>query len=196
MRKVVSQLKKVTKIINSSITILLTIILIFMVFMVASTKFAGGEPEIFGYQLKTVLSGSMEPGILTGSIIAIKPIEEDKTFKKGDIITFVDSEERLVTHRVIDVKGVEDSHQYITKGDNNDSADTEPVLTQNIRGEYHGFTVPYLGYALEFAKTKLGSALLLIIPGVFFLIYSFVSIWKTIVELERKKGVDVSSTNN
>lgn len=32
-----------------------------------------GEPQVFGYQLKTVLSGSMEPEIKTGSIIAVKP---------------------------------------------------------------------------------------------------------------------------
>ncbi|WLR61535.1 signal peptidase I SipW [Guptibacillus hwajinpoensis] len=182
---------KIKKLISNLITILLTSLLLMMVFMVVSSKITGGEPKIFGYELKTVLSGSMEPGFMTGSIIAVKPVNEEKKFSAGDIITFIDAEEKLVTHRILEVKGSGKSVQYITKGDNNEGADPEPVLSQNIKGEYHGFTLPYVGYALEFAKSKLGSALLLIVPGFIILAYSFVSMWRAIQEIERKNDEKV-----
>ena len=37
------------------------------------------------YQLLTVLSGSMEPAIHTGSVVFVKPVNE---YKVNDIITF------------------------------------------------------------------------------------------------------------
>ena len=41
-----------------------------------------------GYQFKSVLSGSMEPTFLTGSIIAIEPNKDGSKYQKGDVITF------------------------------------------------------------------------------------------------------------
>ena len=60
--------------ISNLITGVLFITLLFMLFVVISSRASGGEPAFNGYQLKTVLSGSMEPGIQTGSIIAVKPV--------------------------------------------------------------------------------------------------------------------------
>ena len=71
----VTSLKKALKIFSNLITAVLFINLILMAFLVVSSKASGGEPQAFGYQLKTVLSGSMEPTFKTGSIIAVKPVE-------------------------------------------------------------------------------------------------------------------------
>ncbi len=67
------KLKLAKKILSTSITVVLYAVLFMMIFVVVSSKASGGEPQFFGYQIKTVLSGSMEPGIQTGSIIAVKP---------------------------------------------------------------------------------------------------------------------------
>ena len=75
--------KKVWKIVSNLITGILFLLLIFMIFVVVSSKASGGEPNFLGYQLKTVLSGSMEPTFMTGSIIAVKPVENAAEFKKG-----------------------------------------------------------------------------------------------------------------
>ena len=186
---------KIKKLLSNLITTILTVVLLVIVVMVVSSKMSGGEPKMFGYELKTVLSGSMEPGIMTGSIVAIKPVEKVKTFHKGDVITFISEDEKLITHRIFKVKGSGKSVQYITKGDNNEGPDTDPVLPQNIKGEYHGFTIPYVGYALQFAESKLGSALLLIVPGFIILAYSLISMWKAITEIEQDKKKEVSSTS-
>ncbi|MBH0173627.1 signal peptidase I [Fictibacillus sp. 23RED33] len=185
---------KALKWVNHLITFLLSLLLIALVFSVIISKASGGEPQIMGYQLKSVLSGSMEPGIKTGSIIAIKPGGDNTRFQKGDVITFKESEKKLITHRVQEVTGSGKNTQYITKGDNNNAADTNPVLAANVVGEYKGFTVPYVGYLLNGAQSKAGSALLLILPGILLLFYSAVTIWKAIKEVEVKK--DAPSTSN
>ena len=173
---------------SNLITILLSLVLLLMLFIVISSKASGGEPQAFGYQLKTVLSGSMEPGIKTGSIIAVKPGGDMTRFKKGDVISFKSEDNVIVTHRIAKVIKNGDQVSYQTKGDNNKTADLNPVLSNNVIAEYTGFTIPYLGYFADFAKSKNGSAILLLLPGLLLLAYSGFSIWKTVSQIEQKNN--------
>ncbi|MCA1319647.1 signal peptidase I [Bacillus tianshenii] len=177
--------QKAKKWISNITTTLLVMVFIFMVFIVISTKASGGEPQIFGYQLKTVLSGSMEPGIKTGSIIAVKPGGDMTRFKEGDIITFMEKENRLVTHRITEVIHSGEHVMYKTKGDNNDIEDKDSVLSENVVAVYADFTIPYLGYFVNFAKSKAGSAVLMILPGVLLFGYSIFTIFQTVARLEK-----------
>lgn len=179
--------KKTLKVLSSSLNVILFVALIAMTFIVISAKASGGEPEVFGHQIKTVLSGSMEPIIQTGSIIAIKPLEEEQksTLSKGDVVTFLNKDESLITHRVVDVTNTGESVSYVTKGDNNNSADTEPVLAQNVVGQYADFTIPYAGYLMTYATSKAGSLALMIIPGLLLVIYAGYQIWGGIKEFEK-----------
>ncbi|USK45400.1 signal peptidase I SipW [Cytobacillus oceanisediminis] len=183
-------MKKALKMISNIITAVLFINLILMAILVVSSKASGGEPQAFGYQLKTVLSGSMEPTFQTGSVIAVKPLssEESKSLKKDDVITFQASEEKLITHRVIGVSNSGDHVMYETKGDNNKTADMEPVLSENVRAVYTGFTIPYVGYFIDFAQSKEGSAILLIGPGLLLLGYAAFSIFQAIREIDPKSS--------
>ncbi|QTD40810.1 signal peptidase I SipW [Sporosarcina sp. Te-1] len=180
--------KKVTKWVNNIVSGILLVLLISVAAVVVISKASGGEPEIFGYQLKTVLSGSMEPGIQTGSIIAVKAAEDKTAYKKGDVITFKEEEGILITHRITEVVKSGASVLYRTKGDNNNAEDMNPVLSDNVVAEYTGHTVPYAGYFINFAQSKNG-AFLLLIPGFLLLIYSAVTIWKVLsaIELSPKK---------
>jgi signal peptidase I len=178
---------KLGKWLNWIISFILMVTLIGVASLVIVTKFSGGEPEVFGYQIKTVLSGSMEPDIQTGSIIAVKTVEDGSKFKKGDVITFMADENKLVTHRIIDVKKTKNGVAYTTKGDNNNAADSSPVLADNVVGEYTGVTIPYLGYAASFAQSPNGSVFLLIVPGILLLCYGGFSIWRTLAQLETVK---------
>ena len=80
--------KKIMKWVNNFVSGILMILLISVASVVVISKASGGEPQLFGYQLKTVLSGSMEPGIQTGSIITVKSAVDKTIFKEGDVITF------------------------------------------------------------------------------------------------------------
>ncbi|AIE60108.1 signal peptidase I SipW [Bacillus methanolicus] len=181
-------LKKTMKMISSIITFLLFINLILMAFLVVSSKASGGEPQAFGYQLKTVLSGSMEPTFKTGSIIIVKPLDmKEKTqLKKGDIITFKVGPDKLITHRISSVNKSGEHVLYETKGDNNKRKDLDPVLSDNVVAKYSGFTIPYVGYFIDFSKSKEGSAILLIVPGILLLGYAGVSIYQAIRAIDTK----------
>ena len=183
--------KKILKWANNLVSGILMVLLISVASVVVFTKLSGGEPQLFGYQLKTVLSGSMEPGIQTGSIIAVKLAEDKNNFKVGDVITFQE-EDILITHRITEVVQGGDSVLYRTKGDNNNAEDMNPVIASNVVAAYTGFTLPYVGYFIDFSQSKNG-ALLLLIPGFLLLLYSGYSIWKilSIIELPQKKQADV-----
>lgn len=161
---------------------MLFLLLVIVGSMVLVTKLSGGEPQVFGYQLKTVLSGSMEPGIQTGSIIAVKPGGDMTRFKENDVITYKESNGKLITHRIIEVIHSGDKVLYRTKGDNNNTADINPILSENVVAEYTGITIPYAGYFTNFAQSKNG-AFLLLIPGIVIFLFSIISIWRTLASL-------------
>ncbi|PEB54129.1 signal peptidase I [Bacillus pseudomycoides] len=190
-------MKLVWKIISNFISFVLFALMVFLAFVVISSKASGGDPTIMGYQFKTVLSGSMEPTFLTGSVIAIEPTKDGSKYQKGDVITFKENETKIVTHRIIDVKNVNGKVMYETKGDNNNGPDLKPVLAENVIGKYQDITVPYVGYLLNYANSKAGAALLLIIPGLFLLGYSAITIFSAIRSIDgdkKNKSADVGQS--
>ncbi|MEI3598514.1 MULTISPECIES: signal peptidase I SipW [unclassified Oceanobacillus] len=165
----------------------LIVLLIGVGFIVLSTKLSSGDPEVFGYQLKTVLSGSMEPEIKTGSIIAVRSVEdENHDFAIGDIITFMENNNMLVTHRITDVNETKSGVLYTTKGDNNNAEDSNPVLAENVVGEYTGFTLPMIGYLIQFLQSPNGIILFLIVPGFLMICYSTFNIWRVLSKVEKE----------
>ncbi|MFC0524323.1 signal peptidase I SipW [Pontibacillus salicampi] len=180
-------------IISTVFSVLLYTVLIFMVLVVVVSKASGGEPSFMGHKVMSVLSGSMEPTFMTGSVIAIEPKEEGQTYETGDIITFKKEEGILVTHRIVEVNGKGDNVTYKTEGDNNNAPDLEPVLSDNVVGKYADFTIPYIGYFISFANSKLGSLLLLLVPGLLLLAYSGFTIWQAISKIEEESKPESSS---
>lgn len=136
-------------------------------------------------KILTVLSGSMEPSIHTGSVVVVKPAQD---YKIGDVITFgkISKNTVPITHRIYDIKIEASQPVYITKGDANNSTDTNQVQKNSIVGKVL-FSVPWAGYAVEFAKKPLGFALIIIIPALAIIIDKVVKIIK---ELRIKKLKD------
>lgn len=104
----------------------------------------------FGIHPYAVVSGSMEPAISTGSMVFSKETSF-KNLKKGDVITFMISEDQTVTHRIASVD--EDKKKFTTKGDANDVEDSKSVSYENVIGKVI-FHVPYLGYTMVMTGTK------------------------------------------
>ncbi|GGK00255.1 S26 family signal peptidase [Lentibacillus kapialis] len=184
--------RKIIKAINHIVTILVFAVLLTMLFTVITMRASGGEPSLFGYQFKSVLSGSMEPDIKTGSIIAVKETKDDYHFSKDDVITFKTENDKTVTHRIDQVR--DNGQSYITKGDANDAADLDPVLQENIIGLYSGFTIPYLGYVMNFVNSNEVAALLLILPGIYLVIYSIFQIGRALRAIDPPKKEVGSNT--
>ncbi|MCG1021657.1 signal peptidase I SipW [Sutcliffiella horikoshii] len=187
--------KKVVKVIGNVSYWLFMITTLICVVIVIAGRASGGEPNIFGYQIKTVLSGSMEPTFQTGSVIAVQKLENPTDLTVGDVITFQESRDVLVTHRIIDVNTSNEGVLYKTKGDNNNFEDTNPVLSQNVVAVYSGFTLPKFGYFLNYATSPIGTAILLIIPGLILLGYATVTIRQAIKEIEGKMQVNTKESD-
>ena len=105
---------------------------------------------LFGIVPYVVLSGSMEPTIDTGSLCFINKNAKYEDVKEKDIIAFKLSDGTLVTHRAIEITET----GIVTKGDNNDGADSNQVKKDNFVGK-NLFWIPKVGYAVKaFQSTK------------------------------------------
>ncbi|KMM63321.1 signal peptidase [Bacillus glycinifermentans] len=179
-------MRKIMKWVSNILYVIIFTLIIATVIVVISTKSSGGEPQLFGYQLKTVLSGSMEPEFKTGSIIAVQKVDNPEALKKGDIITFMQDQNTMVTHRIIGITKNKSNLMFQTKGDNNQNPDSDPVLSENVVAKYSGITVPYAGYLLDFAGKPIGTAILLIVPGLLLILYAVITVSAALREIEQK----------
>lgn len=141
-------------------------------------------PFPHNYKLYTVTSGSMEPTILRGSVVIVKPIKE---YKVHDIVTIHTQEPgKTVTHRII--KKIEKDKQvtFKTKGDANTSKDSEVLLPQNIIGKVF-FSIPIIGYPIAFSKTLPGLIILIVIPATIIIYNELITIKNEALRLIQKR---------
>jgi len=140
-----------------------------------------------GLRFLAVSSGSMSPTLPVGSLIYVEPILPEKV-KEGDIITFYNSHQALVTHRVTEVidkkktvvlsqDRTKEVHQlqWQTKGDANQSPDPDLVGPNQLVGRYR-FHLPWLGYLVAFAQTKKGFLLTVILPAAILITWELISL--------------------
>lgn len=131
-----------------------------------------------------VESGSMEPAIKTESIVFVR---EFSTYQKGDVITFVDANNEIVTHRIFGVNK-DQSTTFTTKGDANDVPDGVEIPQGSVTGKVI-YSVPYLGYPIGFARTQTGLIALVVIPATIIIYSELMMIKNEAIRLlkERKK---------
>ena len=133
-------------------------------------------PWVGNYQIMTVLSGSMEPAINPGDVVVVSPQENYET---GEIITFTTGGDTPTTHRLVDTKVTEGELAYITKGDANPTEDMSDVREEDILGAAV-FSIPLLGYVVEFARTPLGFVLLIGLPAILIIAGEVKKIYKEV----------------
>ncbi|WP_448070986.1 signal peptidase I [Georgenia yuyongxinii] len=123
-------------------------------------------PRVTGWVPLTILTGSMEPTIPTGSQVIVQTIDGEADAAKlniGDIVTFMPypDDPTLVTHRIVSRTLSSDGGiSFETQGDANNAADSWELTATQLRGvvRYH---VPYAGYlatALDGEQKQTGVA--------------------------------------
>ncbi len=112
------------------------------------------------FQSFIVQTASMEPTIMTGDVIFIKPQEK---YALQDIITFTNDENQTITHRIIASNVSTDKTTFTTQGDNNTTEDPKQVATQQILGKFQA-KIPKAGYVLVNAQKPTNLFLLIAIP--------------------------------
>lgn len=138
--------EKLKKIWGISSTVLVVLMVLCAVFLMGS--------RILGYQVYTVLTGSMEPEYNVGDLIYVKKVDVN-TIKVNDPITFILNENLTVaTHRVIKIDA--ENQRFYTKGDANEIADNDPVHFNNVLGVPQ-FAIPKLGYVSDFIQNPPGT---------------------------------------
>ena len=90
-------------------------------------------PRMLGYELYTVVSGSMEPAIPTGSLVYVERTDPAQ-IEEGDVIAFygVQDGRSVITHRVVTNSTV--MGEFITKGDANEEKDMSPIPYSHFIG--------------------------------------------------------------
>lgn len=157
---------------------------LFLVLVIALTGFLfigkinGGKTTLFGSEIMVVLSGSMAPTFNTGSIVAVKPVKFEE-IKQGDIVTFKNEDDLTITHRVMEIN----DGKLITKGDANNGKDSMPVTADRVIGEVQ-YSVPLIGYLIEFVKSKVGMLVFLGIPGLYLIVSQIWKLFKMMKEAE------------
>ena len=113
-------------------------------------------PSVTGYRSLTVLSGSMEPALETGSVVVDEVIHPTEA-RIGDIVTFSDpaNPNRLITHRLRRARVEGNTAHMVTRGDANDTAEQWNLAVDGEIGRVV-FHVPKLGHVRALAGTREG----------------------------------------
>jgi len=191
-------LNHVGKLLSTAVIVILMLVGAFLLYYVVSAKIvsqkAGIVPKI---SLYTIISGSMEPSINVFDIILDVRIDDPSLIKVGDVITFNStssiSKGKIVTHRVMDIKKVNDKYEFVTKGDNNLSADSDTAKEDNLIGKTV-LKIPKLGYIQWFILSKIGWIILILLPALGIIVYDVMKLFNIMGVNENAKDINNNST--
>jgi len=175
-------MKNIFKIIGLILCIISVPILIVNTTLIVKTYLNPNEiPGFLGYKPFIVLSGSMEPNIMTGDIAIIKEYDT-KQLKENDVIAFRMGNS-VITHRILEITEDNGETVFITKGDNNNIQDKYPVQAEQVEGIFLA-RIPKLGDLAMFLQTTVGTILCIAIPFTLFMIHD-------IIERKREKELQL-----
>ena len=109
--------------------ILFISIVFFLITLFLKINYSSNKPmQPFGITTLKVMSNSMNPTIEKGNRIIIK---KQKDYVIGDIITYINEDGNLITHRIIEKY----ENEFITKGDNNNTEDKGQIKIEQVIGK-------------------------------------------------------------
>ena len=173
--------KSIIKVWNVFTSVLVALVVILALLLVGV--------RVFGMQVFTVLSGSMEPVYHVGSLIYVKETDP-MTLQPGDVITFMLDEDTVATHRIVDVIPDEEDPSVIrfqTKGDANDAVDGSLVHYKNVLGT-PVFTIPKLGYLASYIQNPPGTYVAISVGAVLLALVFLPDLFGGDEKPEKKRG--------
>lgn len=186
-------LKKICKIFSTALFVMLMITTVLLV----GIKFMGESQSFFGYNVYYVLTGSMEPEIMSGDIIFSKSVEDASELKVGDVITYegrVGSvKDKSITHKIIEIRDENGELIFVTQGVANPAADP-PITSEQIVSKMIGKS-SFLGGIVSVVNSRYGFLLIIILPLAAFLTSEVVSLVKVYKE-SKEEQVDEENTES
>lgn len=181
---------------KSNISTIICIILLIIIFpilmingviLINSYAHPDEVPNFMGYKPFIVLSGSMEPTIMTGDLAISKEVKDKTTLKVGDVISFQIKDKIVVTHRIVEVTRQDGELAFKTRGDNNYEDDQNLVKASAVEGIYVK-RIAGAGNIAMFIQKPIGFVIVATIPVIIIVItqiYSSKQYKKEIEELKR-----------
>ncbi len=166
---------KIVKKIFSVLWWAVVIALALLLLNVLGAKFKGRVPNVLGFSVMQIVSGSMEPTIETGSFILVRKIAPEDV-KKGDIISFYSDESAIKglpnTHKVVDKRITEKGIEFVTRGDANPKNDTVTAKGDKLIGVY----VTELEFLNEFNSFLNGGGMFWILMPLWIMIFAMIGV--------------------
>lgn len=100
---------------------------------------------IFKYYFLTIGSGSMRDKIEIGDVVVVKKLKTNELnqLKVGDVLVFK-MENKIIVHRIVEIKNDDGNLLFKTKGDNNKEVDNWVVSEKSVIGTTN-IVIPYIG---------------------------------------------------
>lgn len=167
IKKENKRIKIIEKILSIIICIVLLPVVIFnFTLIIKSFINPNKTPEFLGYKTYVIMSGSMEPTIMTGDAIFVKKVTQSE-IKENDVISFL-QENTIITHRIVKIEEENGIKKYTTKGDNNNTEDREKVKFEQIEGKYQ-FKINNFGIVIKILKSKITLVSLILIMALIYM---------------------------
>ena len=143
----------------------LILVSVFVLLSVVLTP-AGQVPQVLGYSVFRVMTGSMEPEIREDSLLVVQKTPPED-IAPGDVISFFSPDPMLEgavnTHRVVRIEKENGRTQFITKGDANVIEDTYPTDASALVGRVV-FKSYGLGKAVSLLSNPLVFGIIILLP--------------------------------
>lgn len=161
---------------------------IFVLLAVVLTP-AGQIPQVMGFSVLRVLTGSMKPEIPEDSMLLVQKTDA-ASLQVGDVISFFSPDPSLNgalnTHRIVDIAEADGSLQFTTKGDANLIEDQYPVDESRVVGKVI-FVSTRLGKLLRLISNPLVFGVAVLVPLVLILVGNLVSALKSAARLAKEE---------
>ena len=171
----------------------LILVSVFLLLSVVLTP-AGQVPQVLGYSVFRVMTGSMEPEIREDSLLVVQKTPPED-IAPGDVISFFSPDPMLEgavnTHRVVRIEKENGRTQFITKGDANVIEDTYPTDASALVGRVV-FKSYGLGKTVSLLSNPLVFGIIILLPLLVILLmnlYRAVRIAADIAKKEEEEAV-------
>lgn len=168
--------------------IALILVSVFVLLSVVLTP-AGQVPQVLGYSVFRVMTGSMEPEIREDSLLVVQKTPPED-IAPGDVISFFSPDPMLEgavnTHRVVRIEKENGRTQFITKGDANVIEDTYPTDASALVGRVV-FKSYGLGKAVSLLSNPLVFGTIILLPLVIILVMNLCRAVRIAADIAKKE---------
>lgn len=184
-------MKKVLKVIVNALAWIILIFAMLVTILVFSSARNNNVANLFGFIPMTVESDSMVPTFKKDDLIICREVDDVKSLKEQDVITFwtmIEGQRVKNTHRIV---AINEDGSFTTRGDNNQVDDELAVYPADLIGKWTEFKIGGFGKVMSFLRTKTGFFVCILIPMALFFLFELYKFIITLIEIKRPEAPEL-----